>query len=130
VLDEAIATWGRPSAIMTDHGSQFFASCGDNRTPGVTSFQGHLTKLGIRHILERVGYPQSNGKVERLFGSLQLGIKRFNSVEEYVTYYNERRPHMSLDFDNLETPVQAFYRKWDRRRKLPVQQLADGGRDI
>jgi hypothetical protein len=37
---------------------------------------------------------------------------------------------MSLDFDNLETPVQAFYRKWDRRRKLPVQQLADGGREI
>jgi len=37
---------------------------------------------------------------------------------------------MSLDFDNLETPVQAFYRKWDGRRKLPVQQLGDGGIDI
>ncbi|MDG7046327.1 MAG: transposase [Nitrososphaerota archaeon] len=130
VLDEAIATWGRPSAIMTDHGSQFFANYGDNKAPGVASFQEHLAKLGIRHILERVGHPQSNGKVERLFGSLQLRIKHFNSVEEYVTYYNERRPHMSLDFDNLETPVQAFYRKWDRRRKLPVQQLGYGGMEI
>ena len=62
VLDEAIATWGRPSAIMTDHGSQFFANYGDNKAPGVTSFQEHLAKLGIRHILERVGHPQSNGK--------------------------------------------------------------------
>ena len=132
VLDEAIAKWGRPSAIMTDHGSQFFSNYGDVKSPGITSFQEHLVKLGIRHILERVGHPQSNGKIERFFGSLQLRVKHFNSVDEYVTYYNERRPHMSLDFDKLETPMQAFCRKWDNRRKPTrhVQQLMVGGRQI
>ncbi|MDG6936296.1 MAG: hypothetical protein JRN26_05380, partial [Nitrososphaerota archaeon] len=66
------------------------------------------------------------------FGSLQLRVKHFNSVDEYVTYYNERRPHMSLDFDKLETPMQAFCRKWDNRRKPTrhVQQLMVGGRQI
>ena len=32
-----------------------------------------------------------------------------------------KRPHMSLNWDQLETPIQAFYKKIDRRRKqLPV----------
>jgi hypothetical protein len=26
---------------------------------------------------------------------------------------------MSLNWDELETPIQAFYRKIDRRRRLP-----------
>ena len=42
-------------------------------------------------------------------------------MEEFVTWYNAKRPHMSLDWDLLETTVQAFYKKIDRRRgQLPV----------
>ena len=28
-----------------------------------------------------------------------------------MEWYNHDRPHMSLDWDNLETPAQAFKRK-------------------
>ena len=42
-------------------------------------------------------------------------------MEEFVIWYNTKRPHMSLNWDQLETPVQAFYKKIDRRRKqLPL----------
>ena len=37
-----------------------------------------------------------------------------------------KRPHMSLNWDQLETPVQAFYKKIDRRRKqLPFIIITD-----
>jgi len=42
----------------------------------------------------------------------------FKSIKEYIEWYNTKRPHMSLDWNSLETPEQAFYRKWDKRRKL------------
>ena len=28
-------------------------------------------------------------------------------MEEFVIWYNTKRPHMSLNWDQLETPVQA-----------------------
>ena len=43
----------------------------------------------------------------------------FKSMEEFITWYNMKRPHMSLNWDELETPIQAFHRKADRRRRLP-----------
>ena len=35
----------------------------------------------------------------------------FETLEEFVYWYNCVRPHLSLDIDNLETPQKAFYRK-------------------
>ena len=32
-------------------------------------------------------------------------------VERFMEWYNYNRPHMSLDWDNLEIPAQAFKRK-------------------
>lgn len=37
--------------------------------------------------------------------------ENFDSINEFVDWYNRIRPHMSLNFDELETPEQAFYRK-------------------
>jgi hypothetical protein len=61
--------------------------------------------------------PQTNGKIERFYETFQSKIHHFNSMEEFVIWYNTKRPHMSLNWDQLETPVQAFYKKIDRRRK-------------
>jgi len=35
---------------------------------------------------------------------------RFGTFDEFLTFYNEERPHMSLNWDNLETPIDAFDR--------------------
>ncbi|MEM3444759.1 MAG: hypothetical protein QW115_02150, partial [Thermoplasmata archaeon] len=35
----------------------------------------------------------------------------FNTLEEFVYWYNWVRPHMSLNLEILETPGEALYRK-------------------
>ena len=40
-----------------------------------------------------------------------LYIKAFKTKEEFLKWYNEIRPHRSLNFEMLETPSQAFKRK-------------------
>ena len=46
----------------------------------------------------------------------------FDSVEEFIYWYNFVKPHMSLNFDELETPYQAFL------RKLPAERVFEYGR--
>jgi len=52
--------YGKPSAILTDHGSQFYLNYGYDKSPGITLFQEYLTKRKIRHILGRIQHPQTN----------------------------------------------------------------------
>ena len=99
------------------HGSQFYANFGGMKAVGMSKFQQYLIDRKINHILGRVHHPQTNGKIERFYETFQSKIQHFNSMEEFVIRYNTKRPHMSLNWDQLETPVQAFYKKIDRRRK-------------
>jgi putative transposase len=117
VLDDCIARYGKPLEILTDHGSQFYANFGNIKAAGISKFQQYLADRKINHILGRVHHPQTNGKIERFYQTFQSKIEHFNSMEEFVTWYNTKRPHMSLNWDELETPIQAFYRKIDRRRR-------------
>ena len=131
VLDEAIKNHGRPASILTDHGSQFFANESEAKKKGESAYEKRLVALGIRHILARVRHPQTNGKLERFHGELQRKLPRFRDVAgppgtaapfqsgpaeadpvaRFIHHYNHVRPHMSLDWDNLETPARAFQRK-------------------
>lgn len=118
VLERSIERYGKPFELLTDHGSQFYANFGKIKSVvGISKFQQYLVFRKINHILGRVQHPQTNGKIERFFETLQSKIGHFNSIEEFVTWYNAKRP--SLNWDELETPIQAFYRKVDRRRRLP-----------
>ena len=36
---------------------------------------------------------------------------RHDGLEDFITYYNERRLHWSLDIDNRQTPLKAFHDK-------------------
>ena len=58
-----------------------------------------------------MNHPQTNGKVERFFGTVKRKLDRFNSVDELAEWYNFVRPHMSLNLDVIETPYGAFIRK-------------------
>ena len=91
---------------ISDHGSQFVSNLdGDSR------FQAFLTKKGVQPILCRVKHPQSNGKVEKWFDLYEQHRDAFSSVEDFLYWYNEVRPHRSLNWEVLETPAQAFERK-------------------
>jgi len=119
VLEQAIARYGCPKEILTDRGSQFYASEGERREKGVSRFEAFLAEKGIRHVLCGVGHPQTNGKLERFYGVYKQKKHQFKDIAEYVQWQNEVKPHLSLEFENLETPIQAFHRK-----KPPQQTTA------
>jgi len=111
VLEQAIAKYGCPREILTDRGSQFYASEGERKEKGVSQFEQYLADHGIKHILCRVNHPQTNGKLERFYGVYDQKKHQFKSIDEYVHWHNEVKPHLSLNIETLETPIQAFHRK-------------------
>ena len=71
VLDEAIKAHGKPASILTDRGTQFYASESEVKKNGNSKFEERMVERGIKHILPRVRHPQTNGKIERFHGELQ-----------------------------------------------------------
>lgn len=120
-LEHVVATLPyRIEAVLTDNALAFtmrFAHRSDRQT----RFQQACLALGIRHLVLRPYAPQSNGKVERFFRTVDdecLHVRplftfaaRSRAVDQFVWYYNHERPHLSL---GGMTPVQ--------RRKLYFRQ--------
>ena len=77
VLDEAIKNHGKPASILTDRGTQFYATESEVKKKGVPKFEQRLVELDIKHILARVRHPQTNGKLERLHWEIQRKIRHF-----------------------------------------------------
>jgi len=117
VLQDAITKHGRPREILTDRGSQFYANEGERREKGVSQFEAHLAENGIKHMLCRVNHPQTNGKLERFYGVYEQKRHQFKSIDEYVHWHNQIKPHLSLNIETLETPIQAFHRKQPPREE-------------
>ncbi|AIY89303.1 IS481 family transposase [Geoglobus acetivorans] len=129
VLKEAMDDYGRPESILTDRGTQFYASAGEKKAKGVSKFEKFLAENEIKHIVGRVNHPQTNGKIERFYGTLEAKIKYFDTVDEFMEWYNHKRPHMSLNLDELETPYKAFLRKLTPERILSYSwRWFDGGK--
>ncbi|MBI2452181.1 transposase [Candidatus Pacearchaeota archaeon] len=99
---------GQIKQCITDHGPQFTAN-----ERGESRFQQALIKLKIKHILTKIKHPQSNGKSEK-FGHLYL-IHRtaFNTKEEFIKWYNNVKPHMSLD---ERTPEEVYQERKHEKR--------------
>ena len=97
---------GKIKQCISDHGSQFVSNIG-----GDSRFKDFLDANGIKQILCRIKHPQSNGKVEKFFDLYKNKRGLFKTKEEFIAWYNEVRPHRSLNFEILETPQQAFIRK-------------------
>ena len=79
-------------------------------------FKRHVESLGIKLITARVKHPQTNGKVEKFFDCYNRYRDDFESLDDFVYWYNNVRFHESLDTKHyLQTPEDAF---WSR---LPVE---------
>lgn len=106
LLYGGIVDYSKPKAVMTDHGSQYYAN-----HPGAkqenTKFRLAIDPLGIKHCLARVNRPQTNSKVERFFLSYKTEFitGTFTNVKDYMRHYNEERPHMSLLY---KTPKEVW----------------------
>lgn len=111
VLNKAIKRYGKPKQIMTDHGTQF---CADEEK--VYRFRETLKRMGIEHIMAAVKRPQSNGKMERWFGSMDKLYRRFEfNLDRFVECYNDM-PHLSID----TTPNIAYLKKMRKQTIDPI----------
>jgi putative transposase len=128
ILKQAMAKYGHPDEILTDRGSQFYANEGERKEKGISQFERYLADNGIKHILCRVNHPQTNGKLERFYGVLEDKMIRraqIATIPEYIHWHNEIKPHMSLNWENLETPIQAFHRKLPEDRKEIAETIQE-----
>ena len=112
VLDKAVIAYGCPRQLISDHGTQFTSLAREScSNPKGNEFQLRLKELGIKHIKARIKHPQTNGKLERWWQTNAFLTRHFGNMEKAVRYYNEDRPHMSLENGSLRTPMQAFVEK-------------------
>jgi len=91
--------------ILSDNGPEFGPK--DSKQKYGHPFERMLLELGIKHRYCRPYRPQTNGKVERFWRTLQEDLIRetdFNSLEElkdeliqYLYYYNHHRPHQGIE---------------------------------
>ena len=107
-LEDAIARHGRPEIFNTDQGAQFTSH----------DFIGVLNKAGIAISMDGRGSWRDNVFVERLWRSIkyeEIYLRAYDTVSEarasigrYLTFYNGRRPHSSLD---RRTPDQVYFNR-------------------
>ena len=105
--------YGGIKAILTDRGSEFCPVKQDKKGRAKSEFQEFLEKHGIKHIVGRVKHPQTNGKIERWYQTYGKKRFKFESIQEFLKWYNEERAHMSLKLHYAETPYEAFIRKME-----------------
>ncbi|MBC8500912.1 MAG: transposase family protein, partial [DPANN group archaeon] len=92
ILDELIKKFGKPKQILTDNGSAY----GLNSTR--SKFDKWCKRRGIKHIRTKVHSPTTNGKVERLFKTMDEELEFCNNdLEFFRMRYNHFRPHSSLE---------------------------------
>lgn len=105
-LEEALAKHGRPEIFNTDQGSQFTS----------IDFTRVLLDAKVSISMDGKGAWRDNVFVERLWRSVkyeEVYLRAYESVSEarasigrYLAFYNERRPHSSLDG---RTPDEAYF---------------------
>jgi putative transposase len=104
MLDEALAL-GRPEVFNTDQGVQFTAE----------AFTSRLLAAGVKVSMDGKGRCLDNVFVERLWRTVKyedIYLKRYEVVpqlqaglKDYFPFYNEQRPHQSLDY---RTPAEVY----------------------
>ena len=105
-LQEALSRFPAPEIFNTDQGAQFTAD----------SFTQVLRDRGIKISMDGKSASRDNVFVERLWKSVkyeEVYLHAYDTVPDarasigkYLTFYNSRRPHSSLD---RKTPDQAYF---------------------
>lgn len=96
--------YGQIKELITDQGTQFTSEL----------LEQFCEANNIKQIFGRINHPQTNGKIERWFGLYRQKRHMFPSLKDFVYWYNHVKPHLSLNFEELETPVLAFRRKYKK----------------
>ena len=100
-LTDGLGRFGRPDEVLTDQGRQYYA------WRGKSSFSKLLEREGIAHVVSRAQHPETLGKCERLWQTVEKEFwtrakprdlsdarARFG---HWVSHYNFFRPHQGID---------------------------------
>jgi transposase InsO family protein len=112
VLKEHFRAVGVPLELLMDHGQPWYSS---NNLHGLSQLSVWLLKQGIRLRFSGVSHPQTQGKVERLHGTLKSRTKHRGApatmsewqrwLQEFRDEYNHERPHEAL---GMKTPAEVY----------------------
>ena len=92
-----------------------------------TLFEDELLEYGIVLINSRPYHPQTNGKLERFFRTLEEELSYYDSMDEYIGYYNEKRLYFSLDIDHGQSPLMASADKGYKSDQKNQPKMDGGG---
>lgn len=103
-LSACFRRYGLPQAILTDNGAPW----GTAGSGGLTALEAWLLRLGIAVWHGRVHHPQTQGKVERLHGTIAAEVfaqRQFTDLaaaqaafDRFRASYNHARPHEALAY--------------------------------
>lgn len=101
ILDGLIKKHGKPKQILTDNGGAYGLKSKHSK------FDRWCRKRGIEHIRTKVHSPTTNGKVERLFKTMDEELEFCNNdLELFRLRYNHFRPHSSL---KSKSPAEIYF---------------------
>ena len=125
VLLEGTARYGKPMEVLTDQGPQYFT------WRGKSAFQKLLAREGIRHVVARSHHPQTVGKCERLWETVNQEFwerARPNDLADartrlshFIAHYNFFRPHQGIDG---VVPADRFFDAENALRKTLEKRLS------
>lgn len=109
-LVEGISRYGKPREVLTDQGRQYYA------WRGKTGFQRRLKQEGIEHVVSRAHHPETLGKVERLWKTIQEELwarvmprdleDARARLKQWLDHYNFQRPHQGI---SGVTPADRYF---------------------
>jgi len=113
-LTSALTRHGVPEQILTDNGKVFTGRF--NHPPTEVLFDAICRRNGIEHLLTQPRSPTTTGKIERFHRSLRAEFLTAGTLfadlpsaqrelDDWVTFYNQDRPHQSLD---MAVPAARF----------------------
>ena len=130
VVDEVIREYNQICPFcerIMDRGSEYGAHRIHEDGSWESEFRQYLESMSIRSILTKVRHPQTKGRIEKWFDTYRRFRYEFASLDDFISWYNDR-PHGSLDFENLESPNLAFWRRLPQKglSSVLVSEFFDG----
>lgn len=125
-LLDGIQKYGLPKEVLTDQGRQYFS------WRGKSEFQKLLESKGIRHVVARSHHPQTLGKCERLWKTINTEFwerARPQELQEaqkrlahYFNHFNHFRPHQGI---NGSAPADRFFGIENDVRKILEETMSE-----
>jgi transposase InsO family protein len=125
--------------MLTDNGSEFGGGK-EKKNKYTNPFERLLKELNIKHRYTKPYHPQTNGKIERLWKTINSELldnmvfdseKHFREeLMKYTIYFNEYRPHSSLDGKTPKEIADREREEKTRRGKGKEVEEAEEGKEV